>query len=32
MENDNNEKDDLDIFFDAKMNIISIELIKYYFI
>ena len=32
MKYDNDEKDDLDVFFDAKMNMISVELMKHYFI
>ena len=32
MKDDNDKKDDLDIFFNIKMNMISVELIKYYFI
>ena len=32
MKDDNYEKDNLDIFFDAKMNVISIKSMKYYFI
>ena len=32
MKDDNDKENDLDIFFDIKMNIISVESIKYHFI